>query len=59
MTAAADTLFGAIAIGITAGALLYCDHGKIRFFTLFAIARRCASVADPSRKAAQNNDYEA
>ena len=36
--AAADTLFGAIAIGITAGALLYCDHGKIRFFTLFAIA---------------------
>lgn len=37
-TAAADTLFGAIAIGITAGALLYCDHGKIRFFTLFAIA---------------------
>ena len=33
-----DTLFGAIAIGITAGALLYCDHGKIRFFTLFAIA---------------------
>ena len=38
VTAAADTLFGAIAIGITAGALLYCDHGKIRFFTLFAIA---------------------
>ena len=42
-TAAADTLFGAIAIGITAGALLYW----------------CASVADPSRKAAQDNDYEA
>lgn len=38
VTAAADTLFGAIAIGITAGALLYCDHGKIRFFTLLAIA---------------------
>ena len=50
VTAAADTLFGAIAIGITAGALLYhavCD------------CRRCASVADPSRKAAQDNDYEA
>ena len=37
-TAAADTLFGAIAIGITAGALLYCDGVKRRFFTLFAIA---------------------
>ena len=43
-TAAADTLFGAIAIGIFHAV---CD------------CRRCASVADPSRKAAQDNDYEA
>lgn len=37
VTAAADTLFGIIAAAVTAGALLYCDHGKVRLFTLFAV----------------------